>query len=329
MSATRVGALEHSNSVFAGRPPVSWKPGERVCSLEELYSAASIKPSRKMPLTKYFKDLENTLEKAKKRLLEQDLQYSYVFYLRYVILVLKHLPTHPEYNKQEFRRERDRVSENAKSALSMLERLQPVLKQRHEEYLRYLETIPRPKASVSTYSTRRGSSVKRASVGGMDMMGAWRNDVSSAANTDDMSRFSLADTLQGLNLGSKPHVPAHSGGAKEATLIEYPAVTTSPTQGFSWQPEQLQRASQDILPLKPQPKLNSSANDLLQKSQTPPQIPPRPKAALPSTSIDIQPVSPYVPISPVVPTEQPHVCPALPPKPQEYHGGSSASISNG
>ncbi|KAJ2377101.1 hypothetical protein GGI05_006914, partial [Coemansia sp. RSA 2603] len=114
-----------------------------------------------------------------------------------------------------------------------------------------------------------------------------------------------------------------------ATLIEYPAVTTSPTQGFSWQPEQLQRASQDILPLKPQPKLNSSANDLHQQSQTPPRIPPRPKAALPSTSTDIQPVSPYVPISPVVPTEQPHVCPALPPKPQEYHGGSSASISNG
>ncbi|KAJ2784063.1 hypothetical protein GGI15_002384, partial [Coemansia interrupta] len=251
MSATRAGLPEHANASSTVLPLVSWKPGERVCSLEELYSAASIKPSRKMPLSKYFKDLENTLEKAKKRLLDQDLQYSYVFYLRYVILVLKHLPTHPEYNKHEFRRERDKVSENAKSALSMLERLQPVLKQRHEEYVKYLESIPRPKASVSTYSTRRGSSVKRPSVGGMDMMGAWQHDGGGAANSD-MSRFSLADTLQGLNLGrgssedkayrhsaslgSKPEAPAHSGGAKEATLIEYPAVTTSPTQGFSWQP---------------------------------------------------------------------------------------------
>ncbi|KAJ2749190.1 hypothetical protein IWQ56_007283, partial [Coemansia nantahalensis] len=66
------------------KQPARWRPGERVCSLEELYRAADIRLSRKVPIAKYFQDLDATLSKAKTRLMDQDLQYAYVYYMRYV-----------------------------------------------------------------------------------------------------------------------------------------------------------------------------------------------------------------------------------------------------
>ncbi|KAJ1659935.1 hypothetical protein GGF38_004006, partial [Coemansia sp. RSA 25] len=102
-------AAEAEQSSAAAAAAAAWKPGERVCSIAELSRASNIRLSRSMPITKYFRDLDETLEKAKKRLLEQDLQYAYVFYLRYVTVVIKHLPGLPDYHKPEYAKQRERA----------------------------------------------------------------------------------------------------------------------------------------------------------------------------------------------------------------------------
>ncbi|KAJ2463269.1 hypothetical protein GGI02_005278 [Coemansia sp. RSA 2322] len=156
-----VAAAEEQTSSAAARTRAPWKAGERVCSIEELSRAANVRLSRTMPISKYFHDLDETLAKAKARLLDQDLQYAYVFYLRYVTVVVKHLPGLPDYHRPEYAKQRERASRAAKKALSTLEKLQPILHMRYEEYIKYLNSLPRPVASVSTFSSRRGSSSRR------------------------------------------------------------------------------------------------------------------------------------------------------------------------
>ncbi|KAJ1813171.1 hypothetical protein LPJ75_003306, partial [Coemansia sp. RSA 2598] len=336
--STRAGHMEPGGSVSGDRHLVSWKPGERVCSLEELYRAANIRPSRKMPIAKYYRDLDETLEKAKTRLMEQDLQYAYVFYLRYVTVVLKHLPVHPDYNKPEYSKSKEKVSSSAKKALTMLERLQPVLKQRHEEYVRYLESIPRPKASVSTYSTRRGSSVKKHPIIGLESLNG-RDEVvpgdelhgaghgqpgkadSRVEQSDEQSGFSLAQTLQGLNIGqgsaSRNHygvdgyrhehsasVGSHASyaGQRQEALIEYPTISTS----SNW----LHNASHESHSAPGSASATASRPKPLPippaaRTETPPPMPPRTSALSPP------------PLPPAVKQR-----PMLPPKPQEYNEGT-------
>ncbi|KAJ2704320.1 hypothetical protein FB645_003401 [Coemansia sp. IMI 203386] len=346
--STRAGHMEHGGSVSGDRHLVSWKPGERVCSLEELYRAANIRPSRKMPIEKYYKDLDETLEKAKTRLMEQDLQYAYVFYLRYVTVVLKHLPVHPDYNKPEYTKNKEKVSNSAKKALTMLERLQPVLKQRHEEYVKYLESIPRPKASVSTYSTRRGSSVKRLPTIGLESINGDGNSVDNnngsqlqneqhgtdhgqSLNTDakhkqssPMHEFSLAQTLQGLNMGhgsasgyrhqQSASVGSHASysGSRQDTPVEYPTVITSTANWPHVVSQESHSAPGSASVTAPRPKplpIPPAA-----RSETPPQMPPRNRV----------PVSPHPTPSPSpgFPSHTHQQRPTLPPKPQEYHDGT-------
>ncbi|KAJ2854659.1 hypothetical protein J3B02_002568, partial [Coemansia erecta] len=356
--STRAGHLEHGGSVSGDRHLVSWKPGERVCSLEELYRAANIRPSRKMPIAKYYRDLDETLEKAKTRLMEQDLQYAYVFYLRYVTVVLKHLPVHPDYNKPEYSKNKEKVSNSAKKALTMLERLQPVLKQRHEEYVKYLESIPRPKASVSTYSTRRGSSVKRLPTIGLESVNG-DNDMQPAdgkqplakidskpEQSDDLHGFSLAQTLQGLSIGqgsasgSHLHVDgyrhqhsaslgshaASNGGQRQEHFIEYPKVVTSTSANWpnaASRESHSEPGSASALAPRPKPLPIPPAA----RSETPPQMPPRANNALAVLPVQQPPYaqpssSAGLSFSPDISSHPQKQRPALPPKPQEYHDGT-------
>ncbi|KAJ2730938.1 hypothetical protein IW152_004902 [Coemansia sp. BCRC 34962] len=263
-----------------------------------------------MPIAKYFRDLDETLEKAKKRLLEQDLQYAYVFYLRYVTVVIKHLPGLPDYHKPEYAKQRERASKAAKKALSTLEKLQPILQMRHDEYVKYLASLPRPVAQVSTFSTRRGSSVRRLGL-------ADSSDAPSAPAADEYQKaespplpsihlrresdaarhgFSLAETLSGLNLGDSSPVPRHHVSApREAMLIEYPSVEPSPVS----RPETQQRYS---------PVVGEFGDSAMTAKPPPPPIPPRPLRHAAANSISSSAVS--QPASP---------SPSLPPKPQGYH----------
>ncbi|KAJ2820906.1 hypothetical protein FBU31_005075 [Coemansia sp. 'formosensis'] len=301
-------AVEQSSST--AQVQGSWKPGERVCSIAELSRASNIRLSRNMPIAKYFRDLDETLEKAKKRLLEQDLQYAYVFYLRYVTVVIKHLPGLPDYHKPEYAKQRERTSKAAKKALSTLEKLQPILQMRYDEYIKYLGSLPRPIAQVSTFSTRRGSSLRRLEISDSDAPSAPSIDEYQHVDTapyvprihlhreSDAARhgFSLAETLAGLNLGnSSPVGRYHASAPKEAILIEYPAVEPNPVS----RPETLQQYS----PVASD--FSDSAN--AKKPQQPPPVPPRPQkhaAANSISSVISQPASP-----------SPH----LPPKPEGYH----------
>ncbi|KAJ2636334.1 hypothetical protein GGF44_003157 [Coemansia sp. RSA 1694] len=264
-----------------------------------------------MPITKYFRDLDETLEKAKKRLLEQDLQYAYVFYLRYVTVVIKHLPGLPDYHKPEYAKQRERASKAAKKALSTLEKLQPILQMRYDEYVKYLASLPRPAAQVSTFSTRRGSSVRRLS-----------SAAPSAPSIDEappppppppphppsarLDGGSLADTLAGLSLGGAAHVARQQRQApKEAVPIEYPAVVVglpSPASRPQTQQQQQQQHS---------PITGDFGGELAIRPARPPPppVPPRPQqghtaAAHSISSAASQPASPS---------------PCLPPKPQGYH----------
>ncbi|KAJ2322498.1 hypothetical protein H4R23_000009 [Coemansia sp. Cherry 401B] len=253
--------LQPSEKTPSMRNKAPWKPGERICSLEELYRAADIRLSRKVPIAKYFRDLEETLEKAKLRLMEQDLQYAYVFYLRYVTVVIKHLPNMPDYDKPEHAKSRERASKNAKKALTVLERLQPLLVERYEEYVKYLSTLPRPKAAVSTYSTRHGISGRKISNPFEGVVG----DSGSAAPPRTMpqgdrpidaglvkqpARFSLTDTLQGLHIGSHSSVrlPVKP---KEELPVTYPSISaTNHSSTQSSQPRNID-APRPVLPPKP------------------------------------------------------------------------------
>ncbi|KAJ1868837.1 hypothetical protein LPJ55_005742 [Coemansia sp. RSA 990] len=207
------------------RSKAPWRPGERICSLEELYRAADIRLSRKVPISKYFRDLEETLEKAKRRLMEQDLQYAYVFYLRYVTVVVKHLPSMPNYDNPEYAKNRDRTSKNAKKALTVLERLQPILQERYDEYIKYLSSLPRPKAEVSTYSTRHGLNGRKVSFTNV-AESSTSHDIQPDDSQPKSQKFSLAETFQGLQLSSNstPHIRQN---VREETPVVYPSVSAS------------------------------------------------------------------------------------------------------
>ncbi|KAJ2863236.1 hypothetical protein GGH94_003740 [Coemansia aciculifera] len=304
-------AVEQGSSTAHAQGSSSWKPGERVCSIAELSRASNIRLSRNMPIAKYFRDLDETLEKAKKRLLEQDLQYAYVFYLRYVTVVIKHLPGLPDYHKPEYAKHRERTSKAAKKALSTLEKLQPILQMRYDEYVKYLASLPRPIAQVSTFSTRRGSSVRRLGLSDS-------SDAPSAPSIDEYQKadpvprlpsihlrresdaarhgFSLAETLSGLNLGdSSPVARPKASAPKEAILIEYPPVEPSPASRPETQHQQYSPVTSEF-----------SESAKIAKPPPPP-VPPRPQkhAACNSiSSVASQPASPS---------------PCLPPKPQGYH----------
>ncbi|KAJ2611743.1 hypothetical protein H4S08_003014 [Coemansia sp. RSA 1365] len=245
MSSTNNKQAEKTASI---KSQVLWKPGERICSLEELYRAADIRLSRNVPIGNYYKELEETLAKAKKRLMEQDLQYAYVFYLRYATVVVKHLPNQPDYNNPEYAKSKERASKNAKKALTTLERLQPILQQRYDMYVKYLLSLPRPKATVSTYSTRRGMSDRRLSssfdnapparvhTDSDALQGAARKDKHANREVvDSVDEFSLANALHGLDLDKKKNgrasVQANAGysrfAPKEEVLIEYPSVSST------------------------------------------------------------------------------------------------------
>ncbi|KAJ2078862.1 hypothetical protein H4R24_004178 [Coemansia sp. RSA 988] len=245
MSSANNRQMEKTASMKSQSP---WKPGERVCSLEELYRAADIRLSRNVSIGKYYKELEETLTKAKKRLMEQDLQYAYVFYLRYATVVVKHLPNQPDYNNPEFAKSKERASKSAKKALTTLERLQPILQQRYDEYVKYLTSLPRPKATVSTYSTKWGMSDRRLSTSfdgvssgrvhdGSDALqnAAQKEKHANREGADGLGEFSLANALQGLDLGKKKSSRAsvRANGAhtrvapKEEVLIEYPSVLST------------------------------------------------------------------------------------------------------
>ncbi|KAJ2343498.1 hypothetical protein GGH92_004891 [Coemansia sp. RSA 2673] len=301
--------VEQGSSTAQAPGSSSWKPGERVCSIAELSRASNIRLSRNMPIAKYFRDLDETLEKAKKRLLEQDLQYAYVFYLRYVTVVIKHLPGLPDYHKPEYAKQRERTSKAAKKALSTLEKLQPILQMRYDEYVKYLGSLPRPIAQVSTFSTRRGSSVRRLGL-------ADSSDAPSAPSIDEYQKadpqlpsihlrresdaarhgFSLAETLSGLSLGDSSPVARHRASApKEAVLIEYPAVEPSPVSRPETRHQQYS------------PVTGEFGEAAKITKPPPPPVPPRPQrhaAANSISSVVSQPVSPS---------------PCLPPKPQGYH----------
>ncbi|KAJ2455899.1 hypothetical protein EV183_000515 [Coemansia sp. RSA 2336] len=207
------------------RSKAPWRPGERICSLEELYRAADIRLSRKVPISKYFRDLEETLEKAKRRLMEQDLQYAYVFYLRYVTVVVKHLPSMPNYNNPEYAKHRDRTSKNAKKALTVLERLQPILQERYDEYIKYLSSLPRPKAEVSTYSTRHGLNGHKISFANVPESSTSHDNQPDDSQTKSQ-KFSLAETFQGLQLGSNSTSQVRQS-VREETPVVYPSVSAS------------------------------------------------------------------------------------------------------
>ncbi|KAJ2741872.1 hypothetical protein GGI20_004886 [Coemansia sp. BCRC 34301] len=318
MAAPSIGAALED----AASNAVSWKPGERVCSIAELSRASNIRLSRNMPITKYFRDLEETLEKAKKRLLDQDLQYAYVFYLRYVTVVIKHLPGLPDYHKPEYAKQRERTSKAAKKALSTLEKLQPILQMRYDEYTKYLASLPRPVAQVSTFSTRRGSSVRRLAPDALVAPSAPSMDLQQKEMPDQ--EFSLADTLAGLNLGPSSHRQAPPP-LKEAVLIEYPAVEPRPasrpaTQQYSPVTGDFNSQYSPVTG-----NFNSQyspvAGDFYSQLATkppPPPVPPRPQkhvaAAHSISSVASQPATPS---------------PILPPKPQGYHSDVDLSAAEG
>ncbi|KAI9506578.1 hypothetical protein GGI25_003422 [Coemansia spiralis] len=336
------GGLVQANS--------AWRPGERVCSLEELYRAADIRLSRKVPVSKYFRDLDETLEKAKRRLMEQDLQYAYVFYMRYVTVVIKHLPNMPDYNKPEYTKQREHASKNAKKALTTLERLQPILQQRHEEYTRYLASLPRPKASVSTYSTRRGSGLKSQLVAVPEPLSVRRDSLEgrddeprpkihlSRESDAGLQEYSLAETLKDLNInqGNKNNTSSsvypQRTVPKVETLIAYPTVSptpSSPPSLYNYQQQQQQEhgysASEENYSIsKPLSRVPSKPlpQPPLKPLRAPPAMPPRPGSASTSPA----PTSPYNQASPESAKFFPGAKPAIPPKPQEYHGKAASDI---
>ncbi|KAJ2850478.1 hypothetical protein IWW36_001858 [Coemansia brasiliensis] len=289
------------------RSKAPWKPGERICSLEELYRAADIRLSRKVPISKYFRDLEETLEKAKRRLMEQDLQYAYVFYLRYVTVVVKHLPSMPNYDNPEYAKNRERTSKNAKKALTVLERLQPILQERYDEYIKYLSSLPRPKAEVSTYSTRHGLNdhkVSFANVPSHDERSNTTHDNQPNDDSQSKSRnFSLAETFQGLQLNgnSTPHIQLN---VREETPIIYPSVSASTSDlAQSAQPHSTQAASTH--------------------ATHPPAPQQQPLSAYTPTSPNPAFASVQMPVPRPPPRDNPNKGqPTLPPKPQEYGKGT-------
>ncbi|KAJ2181239.1 hypothetical protein GGF45_001619 [Coemansia sp. RSA 551] len=313
---TQINAPSKKTPSMRAKAP--WKPGERVCSLEELYRAADIRLSRKVPVAKYFNDLEETLDKAKKRLMEQDLQYAYVFYLRYATVVVKHLPNMPDYNKPEYAKSRERASKNAKKALTALERLQPILQERYDEYIKYLSSLPRPKAAVSTYSTRHGMSDRRMSnpFEGLpshnENLGSQQSDSRAVVHGAAPSApFSLADALDGLNIGSNSAVHVQPKPRKEAPIMYPPVLADRPS------------TSQSV------PSLDTSVVSAHAYprpiEQQPPKLPPRPETSnnsptTPHYASSYSPTPSPVPAHKVQSQSSSEVCrPTLPPKPQEYH----------
>ncbi|KAJ1905191.1 hypothetical protein LPJ81_002062 [Coemansia sp. IMI 209127] len=301
----------------------SWKPGERVCSLEELYRAADIRLSRKVPVSKYFRDLEETLEKAKRRLMDQDLQYAYVFYMRYVTVVIKHLPHMPDYNNPEHAKNRERTSKYAKKALTTLERLQPILQQRYEEYTRYIASLPRPKAEVSTYSRRRGSGLKgqlalapepiperRDSLEGR--MGEAQPKIHLSREADqERYGYSLADTLKDFSISQNRKSSLDSstygqrtGSARVEALISYPSMGSSSSTNYN------AGGLVEGVPPRPLPQPPR------EPSQVMPEFPARPSASTSSAYYGT-----YEHNAPVTMPMPEVYKPAIPPKPQEYYGG--------
>ncbi|KAJ2721853.1 hypothetical protein GGI07_003690 [Coemansia sp. Benny D115] len=135
------------------------RPVERVFSVDELQRLARVQIQFKDSISKHYKDLDKTYAKANERLGEKDLEKAYIYYMRYTNFVMNDLPKHKDFGRAENREANQRHQLNALHSLERLEKLQPILRRRYDEYMKYIASVPRPAAAVSTYSMRRGISV--------------------------------------------------------------------------------------------------------------------------------------------------------------------------
>ncbi|KAJ1961789.1 hypothetical protein GGI12_003046 [Dipsacomyces acuminosporus] len=134
--------------------------------------------------------------------------------------------------------------------------MQPLLQRRYEEYLKYLDSLPRPNLNVSTFSSRHGSTgaMKRQQVS-LESFYKRRDSTLGAEgespakihldrDTDEaLHGFSVADALRDMSIGERRASSESSSGSsyrnnsraaattsvREVPLIDYPAVY-SPTK---------------------------------------------------------------------------------------------------
>ncbi|KAJ2768635.1 hypothetical protein IWQ56_002862 [Coemansia nantahalensis] len=256
--------------------------------------------------------------------------------MRYVKVAIKHLPNQPGYSDPEHAKSRERVEANAKKALTVLERLQPILQQRHEEYIHYLATLPRPKAAVSTYSTRRAtigqppdSAVDRTASQKLAPKAADRH-LESDRPRDAADRYqnnaseqSLASAMQGLDIAKRISNLGSSGGARGAAYalpvptrsatVSYPPV--APTHIAPSAPAWGSAGELAMAPY-PVPSRPPPLQQLL-----PPSLPPRPDGAVSPPHSAQSPAPPPSSFGPGYGPALGSALPMVPPKPQEYHGG--------
>ncbi|PVU86426.1 hypothetical protein BB560_006720, partial [Smittium megazygosporum] len=133
---------------------------QKVHSVAELSQIAYVKVNPTLPIKLYINSVENLLHKADTLLEEGNLQEAYLYYLRYTSIVLNELPKHPSYNDPEISAKRRLLTLNCKASLDHLEKLQPVLVNQHNEYKKYLKTIPKKTFSIKHYPAEKSATLQ-------------------------------------------------------------------------------------------------------------------------------------------------------------------------
>ncbi|ORX68821.1 hypothetical protein DL89DRAFT_318745 [Linderina pennispora] len=112
----------------------TWLSVERIQSLQQLVQLAQTKVDLQRPIQHIYLCLDKLLMKADQRLIAEDLRLAFVLFLRYLVVVISHLPTHPEYRLSGYAEQKTVANRQCDIVLTILEQLKPRLKRWYETY---------------------------------------------------------------------------------------------------------------------------------------------------------------------------------------------------
>ncbi|KAJ1987281.1 hypothetical protein H4R33_002932 [Dimargaris cristalligena] len=138
------------NSSRRSSSSIYCEPTLPIVTIVELNRLAEVTLDPRYSIGKYALSSQSMLQQAKTYMQEGNLNRAYILYLRYTTLLLRELPQHPDYHRDESKKYISHMKKCCQFALDQLEKMKAFIEVRNAEYFRELGAVsPAPTSSAS------------------------------------------------------------------------------------------------------------------------------------------------------------------------------------